>query len=506
MGVDVGGGGRPQRRPQGQQSRAGRGGAETRWGHAAAGVPGSMLAPTIGLMLVAIGGRYSLDRVGISWLAWLDLRLVGLLMVFALLAFDLRQVRGRAADWPRPEGWLVAALLFFGYQTASGLWAPPDAQVWAEAVDLLCMALLTVGLYLNARRDPVAVARRVLWFIWVTATVFAIGAFALGAGAQGRFAAFGGGPNVFVRIEVLGLIAALALVLIGAPRWVLYACPLLLVSAVLSGSRGGLLAGIVVALILAVFAGRRFRRAAIAATVAAGAVTFAAYLTIGSVRQLIDTRFIAQTVQQGDTSSRPAIWSQALSTAVNHPLIGVGVDGWRALVGVASGTDYPHNYLLAVAAEGGLVGLTLLGVTAALWIGTLRRAVGVSVELVTFTACAGYVAIASMTSGDYYDARLMWCFAAVAAALATARPGACGKLVTLGRRHTEPPVEQIWAVPTRPDGHAADPEVDDPERLLDGTGPGGVGESLIGARSPRGAPRHPVAAHPVAAHPVTPHP
>jgi O-antigen ligase len=386
-----------------------------------AGVPRALTAPTLALLLVAVGGRYSLDRLGIDWLAWLDLRLVGLAVAFALLAFDLRRVRDRPDPLPRPEGWLVAATLFFGYQLASGLWAPPSARVGAAALDLICMGLLTVAVYLHARHDPAAVARRLLWFFWATAITFALAALLVsGPGAQGRYSAFGGGPNVFVRIQVLGLIAGLALHAIGRPRGIAWSTPLLVVSGLLSGSRGGLLAGMVVGLALLLNADRRSRRFAFWGATAVTAVTLIAYELVPSVRQLVQARFVGQTVQQGYASARPAIWSQTLDLALHHPLIGVGVDGFHALVGYITGTEYPHNYLLAVAAEGGVIGLTLLVITVALWVGTVRRAPSMSVELIAMLASAGYVALAGLFSGDYYDARLAWVFAAAAAALATA--------------------------------------------------------------------------------------
>jgi O-antigen ligase len=380
-----------------------------------------LLAPTLVLLLVAIGGRYTLDRAGIDWLAWLDLRLVGLGVGLAILAFDARRSRLRAPDVPRPEGWLVATFLFFGYQAASGSWSPPDAQVGGLVVDLLCVALLTLGVYLQARRNPARVARQFLWFFWVAAVVFAIGAFTLsGPGAQGRFAAFGGGPNVFVRIQMLGLIAGLALQAIGRPRGIAWTAPLLVVSGLLSGSRGGLVAGVVVGMAIVLVADRRARRLAFLGVAVTTALTLVAYEFVPSVHALIETRFIGQTVQQGYVSSRPGIWADALHLGFLHPFVGVGIDGFRALVGQSVGVDYPHNYIVAVTAEGGIVGLVLLVTSAALWVGTVRRAHSVSVELVAMLASAGYVAVASLFSGDYYDARLTWCFAAVAAALATA--------------------------------------------------------------------------------------
>jgi O-antigen ligase len=382
----------------------------------------SLLAPTLALALVTVGGRYSLDRLGISWLAWLDLRLAGLALAFALITFDLRRVRGRGDSRPRAEGWLLASLIFFGYQMASGLWAPPTAAVAENAVDILCMALLTVGFYLHARADPVAVAQRLLWLFWFAAVVFAVGALTIsGPGNQGRFAAFGGGPNVFVRIQILGLIAGLALYSIRRWPGFILTPPLFVLSAILSGSRGGLVAGIAVGAAVALRGGRKIRKLATAGTLVAAALTALAYQFDPAVRELVRTRFVDQTLQQGYVSARPQVWSQSIALALDHPVNGAGIDGFRALLGVSSGIAYPHNYVLAVAAEGGAVGLALLAVSVALWIGTLRRTAQGSTELTASVVAAAFVAIASLFSGDYYDSRLAWCFAAVAAALAVSR-------------------------------------------------------------------------------------
>ena len=86
--------------------------------------PRVFLAPGLVLILVAIGGRYTLDRAGLLDLAWVDLRVIGLIVALVVLAVDVaRRPRGMPAG-RRPEGWLVATILFFLFQIASGLWAP----------------------------------------------------------------------------------------------------------------------------------------------------------------------------------------------------------------------------------------------------------------------------------------------------------------------------------------------------------------------------------------------
>ena len=367
------------------------------------------------LMLVAIAGRYTLDRAGVASLAWVDLRVLGLLLACGLVVVELRTCGGLKGY--QSAGWLVAAMIFFGYQTLSIGWAPPGAQIAAGAVDLVCLAVLVFAVYLHARTWPQSAGWRVLWLFWAAGVVFALGAFVVsGPGEQGRYAAFGGGPNVFVRIEVLGLIAVIALVAHGASRHLLWSAPLLLAGALSSGSRGGLLAAVVVGTMVVLAGRQRARRTAVFAAVGTLIALVAVYRLNLPGSDLIRSRFVEQTLQEGYASDRPGVYSSAVDLAREHPLLGVGIDGWRVVVGDQLGIVYPHNYVLSVAAEGGAVGLVLLGIAVGLWIRTLRSARPWSLLTKSLVAAAAFVALASMVSGDYYDSRLAWCCAALAAA------------------------------------------------------------------------------------------
>jgi len=137
---------------------------------------------------------------------------------------------------------------------------------------------------------------------------------------------------------------------------------------------------------------------------------------------LFEDRFIQQTVEQRYVSGRTDIWVQAARLAMDHPLIGTGLDGFYGLVGRNEGTEYPHNYLLGVAAEGGFVGLGLLAAAVLLLAGTIRRGGQHPRETMLAMAAAVFVALSSLFSGDYYDARLAFLFAAMAAAAAVTPP------------------------------------------------------------------------------------
>ncbi|MFI5896639.1 O-antigen ligase family protein [Actinoplanes sp. NPDC051513] len=374
-------------------------------------------APVLVLMLVAIGGRFTLDRAGFPDLAWVDLRVIGLAAALAVLVVDIARRPALDLAAPRREGWLIAAVLFFLYQIASGLWAPSASRVGPQTLDLVLMAGLTVAFYLYAIGDPASVVRTTFWLFYLAGIVFALAAiFINGPGEQGRYSAFGGGPNVFVRIQILGIIAAIALFLHHRRWWTLAPVPLFLLAAVLSGSRAGLLAGAAVGAVALLRLRHRLRAAPV---VAAGvglvvAAAIAWQFAPPAFTSLFEERFVEQTVQDHYLSDRTSIWQAAGKLAVEHPVVGTGLDGFYGTIGINQGVEYPHNYLLGVAAEGGLIGIALLATTIVLWAGTVRGARGSGLAV----AAAVFVALSSLFSGDYYDARLAWLFAALAAAAA----------------------------------------------------------------------------------------
>jgi O-antigen ligase len=371
------------------------------------------------LVLVTIGGRYTLDRAGLADLAWVDLRVIGLILALVLLAVDAARRPPRAR--PQREGWLIAALLFFLFQIASALWAPPASRIGPQTLDLVLLAVLVLAFYGYAVGDPDRALRTVFQLLFVVAIVFALAAiFISGPGEQGRYSAFGGGPNVFVRIEILGVISAVALFLLTRRLWPLLVTPLFLLAAVLSGSRAGLLAGAVVGFAALLKLRHRLRTGAVAAAVVvlvgAGAALWA--FAPPAFTDLFQERFVEQTVQEQYLSDRTSIWAAAWNLFLDRPIAGAGLDGFYGAIGVNQMVEYPHNYVLGVAAEGGLIGLGLLTASLVLWTRVVRGG-GERPQLTGLAvASAVFVALSSLFSGDYYDSRLAWIFAALAAAAA----------------------------------------------------------------------------------------
>src|SRR5690625_3221407 len=160
------------------------------------------------VFLCLLGGRFTLDRLSNSLPAF-DLRFAGLgVALLAYIAWQLPNPSRRAQ--PIQIG---AAAVFFAawlwYMAASALWAPVHADITGNLLDLGFLgAFIALGWSAAARLPRPSVQALWSWFV-AAGVLYALAAAAAGPGAQGRYSAFGGGPNIFVRVMVLAAMGAL---------------------------------------------------------------------------------------------------------------------------------------------------------------------------------------------------------------------------------------------------------------------------------------------------------
>lgn len=367
-----------------------------------------------GVFIALLAGRFTLDRLS-SQLPSLDLRwflLAALLMIGSIWYAGSFQVL--------PKRPVVAGIGIFGawagWLALSSFWAPSGARLFDNLESLMFLvAFVALGATLLGWL-PVAVNES-LWNWWyITGIVYFVGAVLAGPDDQGRFSAFGGGPNVFVRIMIIAAIAALSLAISKKRSWPLLAVPAFAVGAALSGSRGGLLAAGVLLIVALVPIARRLgalKTIGIAVLLGFG-FAIVQQITAGALGRFVNERFIMQTLIEGYVSSRDVLLEQSWQLYAEDWLIGVGLDGYFAL---QDGTafSYAHNLVMATAAESGTVGLILL-IAAIVGLVVAARKYRPLPTTVLLAMCAGaFLLITSLFSGDYYDSRLMWFFLAWAA-------------------------------------------------------------------------------------------
>jgi O-antigen ligase len=386
--------------------------------------PGTVII--VAAFFVTLLGRFGLRRIG-SGFPDVDLRLVVVPMLLLLLAAEtaLRDADQRSGSPVKTTGfrWYCLLLSFLGI---SLLWSPPGARVGSVLVDLASSAALVFVYQTLARWDAERTIRVTLRCFLVAALVyFAVAASGRGHDPSGRWAALGGGSNVFVRVMILGAVGAGYFYSRSGRLLYLLPLPVFFVGAILSGSRGGLLAAALAAVPNLRGRLRYVRMSRLVPVLVLTPLLLAlAWVRTGPILEaVVQERFIALTVHGRYTSQRDVLFAEGVDLFRRSPVWGSGSDAYYAnyygrlnIAGQINVDRYVHNLPLAVASEGGLIGLFLLWMTLLSWRAPHKGRVRLP-ERGFAVYCAMYIGAAALFSGDFYDARWLWIFLLLAAAI-----------------------------------------------------------------------------------------
>jgi hypothetical protein len=372
------------------------------------------------IFVATLAGHFTLSRAGFTIPVLDDVRVLLFPALLALFVLEVNHAGVHPLHSAPARRSLQPILVLFGYQILSAAWVPPNAEVGDVLGDLLSMIVLVLVYATLAEWDRDRVVRLTMGCLYVAGWLyFLYAASGQGRVQGGRWTAFGGGPNVFVRVEALGLFAAAYFYFRSARVVWLIGAPAFLLGAVASGSRGGLIAlGLTTAVAFPSLVRFGRRHGAIKPLAVIPLIGGVFWLMEGdAIMSLIRLRFIAATLDQGYTSDRDVLYTKGLWLFLERPIVGVGVHGFYAVTNLGPGEKYVHNLPLAVAVEGGAVGLLLL--LLAFWASRHEYAAipraGRLLEARVSACCALFILVASFFSGDYYDTRLLWIFLLLAA-------------------------------------------------------------------------------------------
>lgn len=349
--------------------------------------------------------------------------LAGISLLPVVMSSPNRREKGSATAF------VTALTVFLCYLAITSLWSPTGADPVPVMLDLgMILAFVVLTVLCAGRMD--SEAWMLLWiFVLTFSIVFGLAGLAGGGLGAERMTAFGAGPNVYVRIVGVGAVIGTFLALrTGRLVW-FAAASFLVCTAILSGSRGGMLA-LAVALLLAGAIGVRWlveSRRLMAFLIGAVVVLLGIVALLGDVlEEVIFQRFGEQLLENGQTAGRGDLYQAGLELWADGPLVGRGIGSFAALYG--HGYSYTHNIVLDVLVDGGVLGLLLL-LIAVLAPGprVLRPRGGLEAPLAATLGML--ILVASQFSGTYYDTRFAWFFlglACVAASRVRADEGAGG--------------------------------------------------------------------------------
>lgn len=369
-------------------------------------------AVTSFVFVVMLAGQFSLDRLGIANPLPIPERVGALIIALIFFALPMVSVARRHLLSDRiPVQRTV--LLLFALLLASAVWAPPSPGLLGSIWDIVSLmsCLLLLGFALRLSRDSVVSV--FLAAILIAATVYSVAGLLPGQTGS-RISAFGGGPNVYARVTGMGILAGLYFLMSDRGRGWRYAValtPMMAVATILSGSRGAMLGTVTAILVLALTLRVRTWGRIVLWLGAVSPIIFVFYTKFGGpVVRVVDERIYRLTLQERYSSGRGPLLAWARDMFLERPFSGWGLHGFEAIHGSSSGFPYPHNFILQLAAEVGILGLVVFGAICLQTLLVLGRIPWRSPSVSVPLSCAVLVATASQFSGDYYDSRFAWAF------------------------------------------------------------------------------------------------
>ena len=348
-------------------------------------------------------GRYINDEhppIVIEPRLWL---VVGLVI---LALTPVRRKENSDVDRPKPVGEGFALMLvLFAYLLASTLWAPRADTVPVKAYELILLSAATLSVYaILLKLDATAIVSSFWRWVILIGGLLALAAIPSTV-AGGRLAVLAGGPNVFGRLMALLYVAAIDRV-VRSKRilgWsILVVMAVMLV--VLSGSRGAMISVAVATVFFFCVHRASFGKFFLIAVVcmSVGGAVFLLTPLGNAISKVVEVRIGALLVDRVYVSGRDHICADAIDLIKDHPLAGVGLGGFMPVTGWV----YPHNIILELTSEGGLVALGLFIATFVAFGCTMWR----DRKRIHFTSLTALVMIfvASQSSGDLYDSRALF--------------------------------------------------------------------------------------------------
>lgn len=328
----------------------------------------------------------------------------------------------------------ATTLLFvstFAWLAISRTWSAFPENPWLSLLRLLALVLAVVSASLAWGNLPVRLRFALHLVVPVVGLALLLVAILAGWDDESRITFMGTGPNTFGRLLGASLAVLFILGIIWRSSVAMALTVFMSVGLWAAESRGSIVASLAMLIGLTVYFLIRRRNSLARLVIFWASHTLLWIVLVGfggdsrtrSGRTYLPERFELLEFTAANSSLRLDLYSHAVSTFLQNPLFGVGLDGFRetfrdAFPEVQSdgGGYYVHNLLLAFAAEGGAVALALLGVFSALAFSRFYKGGRKSLLVIIPVAIGGIFFVASMFSGDYFDSRLFWFYLFVALA------------------------------------------------------------------------------------------
>lgn len=358
------------------------------------------------LLLTFLAGEFSLGRLNLGF--DIEIRYV-LFFAFGLTLLIGLNIKHHSIIGKNELNFITVFFIYTLFSTASLFWTPDQSLALDKYIYLLFLGILIIGSFLTVEfiKPKEFYAITSSFFISI-GVVYAIPIFMSVISGASRGDVLLSGPNVTTRILFFAACSSFYKYCLNKSFFYILINILFLASIVLVGSRGGLV-GAVSALLVMFFVRKpinfwKIKRLHITfrKLVLFSLIMGAFMLVYNPVKKVFIERIIGVTFDNSGglyTSGRGSIYSNAIEMIKEKPVFGYGIDSFTP----TTGHVYPHNLLLEMMVEVGLIGaLVFLAFLAysIFFIFKLKDS-----PLFVFSILPLYMIIVQMFSGEFYDFR-----------------------------------------------------------------------------------------------------
>ncbi|MBB6449890.1 O-antigen ligase [Geomicrobium halophilum] len=351
------------------------------------------------LILTYLSGQFDLSRLGIFNIE-LEVRYVFLfatilIMLIICKSDDKFKPINKLTNFFFITSLLYLLLLILSFFNSN------DSTVASDKIEHVMFLVVLIGLtYLSIRlfNNMDELITTVMKIFLVVSLFYMLPVLISVLGGDSRGSIGVGGPNVVTRILFFGLIAAIYLYMYYKKTFYFLIGVLLFISIILVGSRGGMISAFICLgiLMLANIKKENFMKINYKLLIPIFMSLPIVYFLWDYLAEVYTSRFLGLVIDDLHYAGRDTIMENSIATIGENPVWGHGLNAYA----VEIGGNYPHNIIIEVLLELGVIGLFVFLPLIIMSIVLLRF-----LKISVICILPFYILLVSMFSGELFDFR-----------------------------------------------------------------------------------------------------
>lgn len=366
------------------------------------------------LVITILSGQFKFSRINESYKKfWIfdEVRII-FISALTLLLFPLyREYKVyNKNNLKRSKKLLIMLILFHLYFSLSYFWSPKNAYSRDVLYSLIILQFLLIYTYMIFNYNCPQAIKFLIFMFFVASILFSIGGLVFQESFQQqrlRLSFLWGGPNAYARLLYAGTIICVFYLLKSSKLYYVIIATILIITAILTGSRGATLAFVFLLPFLIIFTEKRLKSLNVMLLTFSILIILFTISPFNAYIELLKLRYpltYAQLVNQYERNLRSSLFANAYDTFIKYPIFGVGIGGYFSMYSAT----YPHNILLNIMAEGGIIGLVFLVMIMFNYLYIFKQRTLLEAKCCFLVSL--YYFFGSLSSGSYFDWRYIWIF------------------------------------------------------------------------------------------------